>query len=353
MNTYLSNKLKILSLIAIILVIFIHSFIENTTNNTLISQSTAFLQYFISQGIARIAVPIFFIISGYLYFLSYKNTREKYMTKTKKRIRTLILPYLLISFLTLLCYTFVLDPLFGSYINKMANILYDPILDTLKKIFINPLPYQLWFLRDLILLTFLSPFIYVFIKYLKFYFILILIFLWFPLTSFDFFIFSNESILFFSLGAYLSTKQNIFLKKRKGYTYFFTTFIWLLILIIKSTVNMKLGINNEISDVLQKISIIIGGISVWALYDIYINKETPNSFLLSISSYSFFIYLIHEPLLLSTLKKLSNTIIRKSEFFLPFFYFLNPIITVVSCIIIAKILQRYTPKLYNFITGGR
>ena len=116
---------------------------------------------------------------------------------------------------------------------------------------------------------------------------------------------------------------------------------------------MKLGINNEISDVLQKISIIIGGISVWALYDIYINKETPNSFLLSISSYSFFIYLIHEPLLLSTLKKLSNTIIRKSEFFLPFFYFLNPIITVVSCIIIAKILQRYVPKLYNFITGGR
>ena len=138
MNTYLSNKLKILSLIAIILVIFIHSFIENTTNNTLISQSTAFLQYFISQGIARIAVPIFFIISGYLYFLSYKNTREKYMTKTKKRIRTLILPYLLISFLTLLCYTFVLDPLFGSYINKMANILYDPILDTLKKYLLIP-----------------------------------------------------------------------------------------------------------------------------------------------------------------------------------------------------------------------
>ena len=328
-------------------------FLLSTSLTMVLSMGSGYMVYFISQGIARIAVPIFFIISGYLYFLSYKNTREKYMTKTKKRIRTLILPYLLISFLTLLCYTFVLDPLFGSYINKMANILYDPILDTLKKIFINPLPYQLWFLRDLILLTFLSPFIYVFIKYLKFYFILILIFLWFPLTSFDFFIFSNESILFFSLGAYLSTKQNIFLKKRKGYTYFFTTFIWLLILIIKSTVNMKLGINNEISDVLQKISIIIGGISVWALYDIYINKETPNSFLLSISSYSFFIYLIHEPLLLSTLKKLSNTIIRKSEFFLPFFYFLNPIITVVSCIIIAKILQRYTPKLYNFITGGR
>ena len=352
MNTYLSNKLKILSSIAMVLVIFIHSFIETTTNNTFITQSTTFLQYFISQGIARIAVPIFFLISGYLYFLSYKNTKENYITKTKKRMRTLVLPYLSISFLILLCYTFVLDPLFGDYINKTANILYSPISDTLKKIFINPLPYQLWFVRDLIILSFLSPFIYIVLKYLKIYFILILIFLWLPITSFNFYIFSNESILFFSLGAYLTTKQNISLEKRKGYIYFLTTFIWLTVLVIKSIVNIKVGINNEISDVLLKISIIIGVISVWSLYDIFI-KETPNRFLLSISSYSFFIYLIHEPLLLSTLKKLSNTIIKKNELFLPFFYFFNPIITVILCIFIAKILQKYTPKLYSIITGGR
>jgi len=60
MNTYLSNKLKILSLIAMVLVVFIHSYIEITINNTLISQSIDFLQYFISQGVARVAVPIFF-----------------------------------------------------------------------------------------------------------------------------------------------------------------------------------------------------------------------------------------------------------------------------------------------------
>jgi len=59
MNTYLSNKLKILSLIAMVLVVFIHSYIETTTNNTLMSESIAFLQYFISQGEARVPIPIF------------------------------------------------------------------------------------------------------------------------------------------------------------------------------------------------------------------------------------------------------------------------------------------------------
>ena len=334
MNTYLSNKLKILSLIAMVLVVFIHS-------------------YFISQGVARVAVPIFFTISGYLYFLSYKSTVNDYITKTKKRLKTLVLPYLLMSFFIVLSYTFILDPLFGHYINKSINIFHNSITDTLRVIFIDPLPYQLWFLRDLILLSFLSPFIYYLLKYLKIYFILILIFLWLPITSFSFYIFSNEAILFFSLGAYLTTKQDILLQIRKRRVNYFFTITWLLILIIKSVVDIKLGINNTFSCILLKISIIWGGVAVWTLYDICINKEGVNKCLLKNSTYSFFIYLIHEPLLLSTLKKLSSLIIKKNELFLLFFYFFNAFLTIVICIIIAKVLRKYTPKLYSIITGGR
>ncbi len=353
MNTYLSNKLKILSLIAMVLVVFIHSYIETTTNNTLMSEAIAFLQYFISQGVARVAVPIFFTISGYLYFLSYQNTTNDYIIKTKKRLKTLVLPYLLMSFFIVLCYTFILDPLFGHYINKSINIFHNSITDTLKVIFIDPLPYQLWFLRDLILLILLAPFIHYLFKFLKVYFIFILVLLWLPITSFSFYIFSNEAILFFSLGAYLTTQQDILLQKRKGNVYYLITLVWLLALTIKSIVNIKLGINNEISDILLKISIIMGGISIWSLYDISIKSETPSKILFTLSSYSFFIYLIHEPLLLSTFKKISNVIIRKNELFLPFFYFFNAIITIILCIIIAKGLQKYTPKLYSIITGGR
>lgn len=122
-----------------------------------------------------------------------------------------------------------------------------------------------------------------------------------------------------------------------------------MILTIKSLLNIKFGFHNEIAYILLKFSIIIGVISVWASYDICMKKDvSPNRFLLNIAQYSFFIYLAHAPIILNTL-----FFIEKNQLLLPFFYFFNVIITIILCIIIAKILQRHTPKLYNVITGGR
>ena len=98
MNTYLSYKLKVLSLIAIIFVVFIHANINIPDSTNFLYENSAFLQYFISQGITRTAVPMFFIISGYLYFISFDGTLNTYLIKTKKRIKSLVLPYFITSF---------------------------------------------------------------------------------------------------------------------------------------------------------------------------------------------------------------------------------------------------------------
>ena len=79
MNTYLSYKLKVLSLIAIIFVVFIHANINIPDSTNFLYENSAFLQYFISQGITRTAVPMFFIISGYLYFISFDGTLNTYL----------------------------------------------------------------------------------------------------------------------------------------------------------------------------------------------------------------------------------------------------------------------------------
>lgn len=55
MNTYLSYKLKVLSLIAIIFVVFIHANINIPDSTNFLYENSAFLQYFISQGITRTA----------------------------------------------------------------------------------------------------------------------------------------------------------------------------------------------------------------------------------------------------------------------------------------------------------
>ena len=139
------------------------------------------------------------------------------------------------------------------------------------------------------------------------------------------------------------------IKKRKEKFYYFIICFWLLLVIIKSIYNINFGVENRISDILLKFSIVNGIVSLWSLYDIVIKKETPNKILLKLSYYSFFIYLIHEPILLGSLKMLSIIFIKKNELLTSFFYFFK----IILCIIIAKILQKYTPKLYSFIIGGR
>ena len=67
----------------------------------------------------------------------------------------------------------------------------------------EPFHSHLWFLRDLIVMTFFSPFFYYLLKYLRVFAILLALLLWlfFP---FDIFYFMrNESILFFLIGGFL------------------------------------------------------------------------------------------------------------------------------------------------------
>jgi surface polysaccharide O-acyltransferase-like enzyme len=74
MTKKLVNKLKVVSFISIVLVIFIHSYNINYSEiqeESLILRFNFFTQFLISQGISRIAVPIFFAISGYLFFVNY------------------------------------------------------------------------------------------------------------------------------------------------------------------------------------------------------------------------------------------------------------------------------------------
>lgn len=67
----------------------------------------------------------------------------------------------------------------------IANYSFTKVLDTL---FLNPIPYQLWFLRDLIVLVLFSPIIYLLIKHLKWIPLIVFLILWLDL-------FDNNTVL--------------------------------------------------------------------------------------------------------------------------------------------------------------
>lgn len=81
MTTYLSNKLRAISFLAIVLVVILHS--------ELLTYSEGYgyqLQKMISSEMTRISVPIFFYISGFLLFYNFKSLSYSwYISKLKKR----------------------------------------------------------------------------------------------------------------------------------------------------------------------------------------------------------------------------------------------------------------------------
>ena len=114
MNTYLSRKLSTLSFLLMVLIVFIHGFNVNISFGDKTSGGSAywiqFLESFMSDGFCRVAVPMFFAISGYLASLNFADgfSMAKYLIMIRKRVKTLLIPYLVVSFLGI-CFVVLLQ----------------------------------------------------------------------------------------------------------------------------------------------------------------------------------------------------------------------------------------------------
>ena len=98
----IGRKLKAMSLLLIMLVVLVHSVTTDVKSSGLDASirpiSSAFLvQEFVANGIARSAVPLFFAISGYLFFHNLPFGFAQFVPKWKRRFRSLVIPYLLWS----------------------------------------------------------------------------------------------------------------------------------------------------------------------------------------------------------------------------------------------------------------
>ena len=87
MNEFLSSKIRNISFLCMVMVVQLHSYnldIKQFGEPEIIVKDVNWaIQNFISNGLTRIAVPFFFIISGYLFvspdrmnFLMFKNKNQ-------------------------------------------------------------------------------------------------------------------------------------------------------------------------------------------------------------------------------------------------------------------------------------
>ena len=89
-DEYNSKKIRVLSFVLIFLVLYIHSFY----NEAIGTKYASFLQVFLGNGgISNVAVPMFFAISGVLFFNGITSVKDCF-PKIRKRIKSLLIPYI-------------------------------------------------------------------------------------------------------------------------------------------------------------------------------------------------------------------------------------------------------------------
>lgn len=353
MTQYLSDKLRVLSLISIIFVLYIHSRFQ--PNEIMGMAYYDKIQLFTSEMIGRCAVPLFYLISGYLFFMKVPDGVKSIGRKIRKRIKSLLIPYFIGCVFFVIFYSFIaLLPWTSNLINSSSSIMplfQKPYSIILISIFYDggtgyPCAFQLLFLRDLILIVATSPLWYLCLKHLKWGFVAVV----FVLTYFDVPHVPFYSLFWFVLGGQLTKVKIEMGGNGRTKVAIFGLFLFLIISII------QLFFPDIINWSLLRIPIILLGIiGAWGLYDVVFGKDfslSRHQWFATACQFTFFIYLFHEPTL-NIVRKLIVIVLGKNELGYLTSYLISPWIFTVCAVFVGLLFRKYLPRVYDVCTGGR
>lgn len=157
------DAIKQLRLPLIVLITFAHSYSGVRVGYTLWGDgwdTYEVLKIVVSQTLVKVAMPTFFVISGYLFFANVTEWNAKtYWGKLRRRVKTLLIPYIVWNLLMAIkLKTFSLNMFwaFWTEAGKQTDWLGNEQLMT------APANMPLWFLRDLMVVSVLTPIIYMY-----------------------------------------------------------------------------------------------------------------------------------------------------------------------------------------------
>lgn len=117
------------------------------------------------MAITSVCVPLFFVLSGFLYFRNVPKEPDVqfFWNKTRKRVFSLLIPYLIANAVAFVIYWFA-----HRYAAGMMSGFFGD--DWRKPLFIfwtGPINMSLWFIRDLIIACIMAPLIWILVRYTR------------------------------------------------------------------------------------------------------------------------------------------------------------------------------------------
>lgn len=313
-----------------------------------------------SRIYCRPCVPLFFFISGFLFFYKVEDfSKAIYRDKLIKRVRTILVPYILWNLITLLIY-FVAESIVPELFSGRNKLIADySLMDfiscfwdmTLVNPFTSdsfPLYSPFWFIRDLLVVFLFTPLIYLLLKskirYL--YIALIMIVFVFDLWPNTIAGLGISSFCFFSIGAFFSIN-------RKSFVDFAHKSVWILFAIYVVTLSLELLLKSE--DIIIYCKNINKFTGIGLMINVFAfllskNVVKPNKF---ISNSCFFLYAYHM-IPLNLIKKVFLLFIPElSNFTLVSIYLISPLLIILIGLLLYYCLNRFLPTITNVLTGYR
>lgn len=344
----------------IIAVVFIHSpdILPGTVNLKTIEYSNisgmdvySLISSLFSVFLSAIAVPLFFMLSGFFMFYNLKEwSKSVYFNKIKSRVKTLLIPYFIWNLFTLIAlsaedYNTIRGGAEGEIIGVFS------LFDYIKSFFLwkGYAPYlnPMWFIRDLMVLCLLSPIFYYLIKYLK-VFSVIIIFIayyfnfWPEITGI-----ASEPTFYFLLGAFLSiTHKNIVEEAKK--------IRWICLGICIISLFVFFYTKGEGFWLYVNKFYVFSGIAVAISLTAQLLDKGKIKVHPFLTKASFFIFALHQLVLLGAWRRIYLLIVKPVsaiEYIIG--YFLVPCATILTCLVIYYLLQRFLPSIAAILTGNR
>jgi len=351
-----SERLALIRFPLIVGVVFAHiygstvDFADGAIGLAQPSVVSTFIRNLISLGIAKIAVPAFCFIAGFLFFNQLKWSKDAYLKKVNSRVKTLVVPFLFWNLLFLLLLAIAQTiPLTSIYFSpKNAPIssygMFD-FIDAVIGLTRTPIAYQFWFIRDLIILIVFAPLIHEMIKKAPFIFLFLFVALWF-FELWPFYFPQARTVCFFYMGSLVAIKSyNIFSLDKYGKP-ISTLYVFVVIL---DALTKGEWFNYQ----LHQIGVVLGLGSVLFFTKILAKNENIKAVFLWLSGTGFFIYVFHEPLL-TTIVKISYRFIHPlTDTQILTIYFFAPVVVIAISIIIFVFLRKTFPKATKVVVGGR
>ena len=325
------------------------------------------LAHYINAPIVQIAVPAFFFMSGYLFFVGKEEFGwASYKKKIGKKVRTLLVPYIIWNYIALFfgyVYSYCKTRTLGDVMPwQIVDILWahgDGIMAT--SVFgyqfptiVSPVAGVLWFMRDLMVMMLCSILTYHIIKRLKCALFPLLILLNVLQIGVPFAGFSLAAITFFHFGAFFSIHDiHVFdwLCKREK--------LWLAlwpVLAIFFTIFRASNLYTCSSNNLGSIVLFCGVAFAFILaYKAASHPDRGGYIRIArLGETSFFIYTFANTAIIWFINKDFGYMLEK----IPYVgYFLSYeflfVVKVVECVVVYYLMKKYMPRVLGFLIGGR